>query len=207
MRSRYGWSDGWDECLTPLIIDGMRALAMLAMKVGSSKKKYGESGRGLPEFGSLMEAFLSPCLDLNSCKDEWSKKTGDVGCVKELSQASVQFFVCKLWICCWLSEAVKARHCYIEATFMKCNWIFKKENYDRTKLNKFSWKAKNSSQVKRRGIEKFYLDVRISISNERWVNCNAGISTSKIRDKYLKTRDWQTAKQLCQPQTIKIVNT
>lgn len=43
---------------------------MLAMKVGSSKKKYGESGRGLPEFGSPMEALLSPCLDLNSCWDE-----------------------------------------------------------------------------------------------------------------------------------------
>lgn len=67
MRSLYGLSDGWNECLAPLIIDSMRALAMLAMKVGSSKKKCGESGRGLPEFGSPMEAFLSPCLDLNSC--------------------------------------------------------------------------------------------------------------------------------------------
>ena len=71
------------ERLTPSIIDGMRALAMLEAKVGSSKKEDRESDGGLPEFASPMELFFYPCSDRSS-------------------------------------EVLKAKHCYIEATFMKC---------------------------------------------------------------------------------------
>ena len=55
------------ERLTPSIIDGMRALAMLAAKVGSSKKEDREADGGLPGFASPMELFFYPCSDMSSC--------------------------------------------------------------------------------------------------------------------------------------------